>query len=85
MEKCGTAGQVTDDKMTHALCWIRKATNTFSEYVIHIAFPIQEWLGERTKYYVIRILHVLLLLIVSGNNNTDARTFKVGMTLDPLT
>ena len=25
-------------------CWIPKATNTYSEYVILIAFPLQEWL-----------------------------------------
>jgi len=28
-------------------CWITKATNTCSEYVIHIAFPQQQWLRER--------------------------------------
>jgi len=27
-------------------CWITKATNTQSEYVIIIAFPMQQWLGE---------------------------------------
>jgi len=25
-------------------CWIPKATNTHSEYVILIAFPLQQWL-----------------------------------------
>jgi len=29
-------------------CWITKATNTHSEYVIFIAFPVQQWLYERT-------------------------------------
>ena len=28
-------------------CWIRKATNTLSEYVMLIAFPQQWWLHER--------------------------------------
>jgi len=28
-------------------CWINKATNTHSEYVILINFPLQEVLGER--------------------------------------
>jgi hypothetical protein len=28
-------------------CWITKATNTHAEYVIHIAFPLQQWLQER--------------------------------------
>jgi len=27
-------------------CWIPKATNTHSEYVILIAFPSQQWLHE---------------------------------------
>jgi hypothetical protein len=28
-------------------CWIKKATDTHSEYVILIAFPKQQWLRER--------------------------------------
>ena len=28
-------------------CWIPKATNTYSEYVILIAFPLQQRLHER--------------------------------------
>jgi hypothetical protein len=28
-------------------CWIPKATNTHSQYVILIAFPLQQWLFER--------------------------------------
>ena len=27
-------------------CWIHKATNIRSEYVIRIAFPLQQWLEE---------------------------------------
>jgi hypothetical protein len=27
-------------------CWISKATNTHSKYVILIAFPMQQWLHE---------------------------------------
>ena len=39
------------------LCWIPKATNTHSEYVMLIAFPLQQWLHEgasklRNKYRV---------------------------------
>jgi hypothetical protein len=30
-------------------CWIPKATNIHSEYVILIAFPLQEWLQERVS------------------------------------
>ena len=28
------------------VCWIPKATNTHSEYVTLIAFPLQQWLHE---------------------------------------
>jgi hypothetical protein len=30
-------------------CWITKATNTHSEYVILIAFPPQQWLHVRAS------------------------------------
>ena len=30
-------------------CWIPKATNTHSQYVIVIAFPLQQWLRERAS------------------------------------
>jgi len=30
-------------------CCITKATNTRSEYVIFIAFPVQKWLRERAS------------------------------------
>jgi hypothetical protein len=29
--------------------WVPKATNTFSEHVIFIAFPLQQWLHERVS------------------------------------
>ena len=30
----------------HIACWITKATNTHSEYVIRIAFSLQQWLHK---------------------------------------
>ena len=30
-------------------CWILKAISTRSEYEIHIAFPLQQWLHERAS------------------------------------
>ena len=30
-------------------CWISKATNTHSEYVILTVFPLQQWLHERAS------------------------------------
>jgi hypothetical protein len=50
MEKYGGARESTDDNITRRMrvaCWITKATDTHSEYVILIAFPLQHWLSER--------------------------------------
>jgi hypothetical protein len=50
VEKYDTARQATDDSMTRRMlfpCWINKATDTHSEYVILTAFPQQQWFGER--------------------------------------
>jgi len=50
LEKCCTAGQATDDTIIRRMpfaCWITKATNKHSEYVILIAFPLQQWLRKR--------------------------------------
>jgi hypothetical protein len=49
VEKYGTVEQVTYDNRAHAHCWIPKVKNTHSEYVILIAFPLQQWLHERAS------------------------------------
>jgi len=46
--------KITNRRM-RIICWITKATNTPTEYVIIIAFPRQQWLWEHAQYYVIRI------------------------------
>jgi hypothetical protein len=46
MEKYGTARQATDDNITRRIrfaCWISKAIDTKSEYVIFNDFPLQQW------------------------------------------
>jgi hypothetical protein len=53
VEKYDTAGQGTDDNIIRRMrfaCWISKATDTHSEYVIHIAIPRQQWLRERASF-----------------------------------
>ena len=50
MEKRGRAGHTRDDNMLRRMriaCWITRATDTNSEYVVLIAFPQQKWLSER--------------------------------------
>ena len=42
--------------------WITKATNTHSEYVILITFPVQQWLLERAP--VLRYTYIACLLTV---------------------
>ena len=52
MEKYGTARQFTDDNIIRRMrfaCWVTKATDTHSEYIILIAFSQQKWLGERAS------------------------------------
>jgi hypothetical protein len=50
--------QMTICRMRMA-CWIIKATNTHSEYVILIVFPLQQWLHERTS--ILRYTHIACL------------------------
>ena len=40
-------------------CWIPKATNTHSEYVILIVFPLQQWLHERAS--MLRLYYSVIL------------------------
>jgi hypothetical protein len=57
VEKYCRAGQATDDNIVRRMriaCWITKATDIYSEYVILRAFPKHQWLRERTSMLVIR-------------------------------
>jgi hypothetical protein len=51
VEKYGRDGQATDEnkRRMRFACWITKATDTHSEYVILIAFPRQQWLRDRAS------------------------------------
>ena len=42
-------------------CWKTKATNAQSEYVILIAFPLQQWLHEYAS--VLCYMYIALLLL----------------------
>ena len=39
--------QMTIQRM-HYACWLTKATDIYSEYVILIVVPLQQWFHERT-------------------------------------
>jgi len=47
-------------------CWIPKATETNSEYVILFAFPLQQWFHERASmlHYTFIALPVIILVFV---------------------
>jgi len=42
--------------------WIHKATNTHSEYVIIIMFPLQQWLQKRAS--MLRYTYIASLVCV---------------------
>jgi hypothetical protein len=48
-------------------CWLTKATDTQSEYIIRIAFPLQQWLRERASMlrYIHNILPVFFVILFS--------------------
>jgi hypothetical protein len=57
------------------VCWIPKATNTHSEYVIRVAFPRQQWLRERASVLSL-YLHYLSCLQMSGSLRGKTRTYS---------
>jgi hypothetical protein len=59
--KEGTARQTTDDNIIcrmRSACWITKATDIHSEYVILIPFQLQQWF-TRTRLYVTLYVHCI--------------------------
>ena len=52
--------QMTTWRMRIA-CWMPKATNIISEYVILIDFPLQQWLQEHTS--MLRLTYIVRLKI----------------------
>jgi hypothetical protein len=52
-------------------CWIPKATNTHSEYVTLIAFPLQQWFHERSSMllytYTARLVALLHMPVYVRN------------------
>jgi hypothetical protein len=69
VKKYGTARQATDDNIIRRMrltCWITKATDTHSEYIILTAFPMQQWLRERALILHLYV-HCLSCLIFLFN------------------
>jgi hypothetical protein len=65
VEKCGTAGQATDDNIVRCMrvaCRILETTDTHSEFVMLIVFQLQQRLQERAS--VLRSLYVTCLVVI---------------------
>ena len=69
--------QATDDNIRgmRVVCWIPKATNTYSEYVILIVLPLQQWLHECTLVlrftYIVSVVGTSLLTRVWSSDDSD--------------
>jgi len=57
----------------HIACWIPKSTNTHSEYVILIAFPLQQLLHEHI--IMLYVLACLVLILTSHPMSRSAERF----------
>ena len=66
------------DCATRPVYWIPKATNTHSHYAILIAFPLQQWLRERTS--MLRYTYTSFLVTFTCRHVTavlNLNTFKL--------
>jgi hypothetical protein len=71
VQKYGTAGQAIDDNIIRRMRfagWVTKATDTHSEYVILIAFTLQQWSRERTS-----LLRYTYIVSVAVFTNREAK------------
>ena len=71
MKKYDTPGQATDGNMKLRMrfaCWIAKATNTNSEYLIFLACAQQQWSRERASLLLLYV-HCLLVNILKPSSN----------------
>jgi len=67
VEKYCTAGQATDGNIMRCMriaCWLPNATNIKSEYVILIAFPLNNGYTNAPQRYVVRTVQPVLLVAV---------------------
>jgi len=61
--KYGKAGQTTYDNIFRRVrfaYWMNTATDTHSEYVIFIAYPLQQWVHERPS--ILRYTYIVCLI-----------------------
>jgi hypothetical protein len=56
----------------HIACWKPKAKDTHSEYVVLIAFPLQQWLLERASL----LRYTYIACIVSNQRGFNPERFR---------
>ena len=70
-------------------CWIPKATDTHSQYVILIVFPWQQWLSERASMicytYISCLVHSFVFWITISRCPEGANQLSVGHTASLFT
>ena len=55
--------------LMHIACWVSKPTNTHSQYVILIAFPLQHWLHKRAS--LLRYTYIACLVTIFDWNREE--------------
>ena len=74
MEKCGTVRQATDENIVLCMriaCWITKATDTHSEYVMSLLLDGNIGCAKAPQCYFIRIFPALSSLFLHCNVVTE--------------
>ena len=69
VKKYGPAGQSTDYKIIRCmrnLCWMNKATNIHSEYILLIIFPFHQYLHERAFVLSCTYIACILMFLVNS-------------------
>ena len=62
VDKYGRARHATDDiiRRMRCVCWLTKATDTHSEYVILVAFPRQQWLRYMYSAFLVTVISFII-------------------------
>jgi hypothetical protein len=79
VEKYSSTRQATDGNLIRRMrpaCWMTKATDTHSQYVILIAFPRQQWLRERAL--MLRLYYIACLVITETLSAVRYELFHAG-------
>jgi hypothetical protein len=85
MEKYGTTRQATDDNITRRMrfaCWITKATDTHSEYIILTAFSRQLWFRQKSRGHLLGAPHEKLPEVDSRNWSKCAVRYILDTSVD---